>query len=228
LSQHLEERFEQALSHGASEEEAKQLALEELTLPDSFSDQIRRVAKPLRHTPVTIGGQRTHNRLAGVCDDIRFGLRILAKQPGFAVVAILTLGIGVGMSTLMLSIVHDVLIRPLPYANPERLYAIWASSDSAGQTRVAASGPDYLDYRSSISPLFISRNTSRVLLSPGREMASQSWSIALRHQRIFSRRLVFGHIWAACMNRASTPTSRTTAWWCHTGSGRTSLEATRT
>jgi len=147
LSQHLEERFEQALSHGASEEEAKQLALEELTLPDSFSDQLRRVAKPLRHTPVTIGAQRTHNRLAGVWDDIRFGLRILAKQPGFAVVAILTLGIGVGMSTLMLSIVHDVLIRPLPYANPERLYAIWTSSDSAGQTRVAASGPDYLDYR---------------------------------------------------------------------------------
>jgi hypothetical protein len=65
----------------------------------------------------------------------------------FAAIAIVTLAIGIGMSTLMLSVVEDILYRPLPYANSERLYAIYARSDSTGQTRVNASGPDYLDYR---------------------------------------------------------------------------------
>jgi predicted permease len=84
--------------------------------------------------------------LVGVIDDIRFGLRMLAKKPGFAVLAILTLGIGIGASAVMLSVMQDVLIRPLPYAHSKRLYAIWASSDSIGQNRIAASGPDFVDY----------------------------------------------------------------------------------
>src|SRR6266576_3430063 len=105
LSQDLQERFEEALSHGASEDEAKQLALNELTFPESIDNELERV-----------------------------------KQPGFTVVVILTLGIGIGATTAMLSVVQDVLIRPLPYAHPDRLYAIWAGSESTGQTQIAASG----------------------------------------------------------------------------------------
>jgi putative ABC transport system permease protein len=146
LSQHLEERFEQAQSQGASEEKAKQLALDELIQPDSLSEQLRRIRMPVRDKPLTIGAKKRRLRFAGFWDDIRFGLRMLRKQPGFAVVAILTLGIGIGASTAMLSLVQDVLIRPLPYAHSDRLYAIWASSESMGQTRVAASGPDFVDY----------------------------------------------------------------------------------
>jgi putative ABC transport system permease protein len=146
LSQDLEERFEKALREGASEEEAKQLALEELVQPDSLSAQLKRVKMPLRQPPLAIGGNKMRHRFAGFWDDIRFGLRMLQKQPGFAVVAVLTLGIGIGASTAMLSLVQDVLLRPLPYAHSDRLYAIWASSESTGQTKVAASGPDFVDY----------------------------------------------------------------------------------
>ena len=146
LYQHLEERFEKALSEGASEEEAKQLVLEELSQPDSLGAELRRVKMSSRDTPLTIGVNKTRQRFAGFWDDIRFGLRMLRKQPGFAVIAILTLGIGVGASTAMLSLVQDVLLRPLPYAHADRLYAIWASSESTGQTKVAASGPDLVDY----------------------------------------------------------------------------------
>jgi putative ABC transport system permease protein len=146
LSLHLEERFEQALSRGASEDEAKQIALGELTKPDSFAGQLRRAKLPTRQAPLAIGAKKACHRFAGFWDDIRFGLRMLRKQPSFAVVAILTLGIGVGASTAMLSLVQDVLIRPLPYGHSDRLYAIWASSESMGQTHVAASGPDFIDY----------------------------------------------------------------------------------
>jgi len=146
LSQDLEGRFEKALSEGASEEEAKQLALEELTQPDSLGAQLKCVKMPSRRPSLAIGANRSRQRLAGFWDDIRFGLRMLRKQPGFAVIAILTLGIGIGASTAMLSLVQDVLLRPLPYAHSDRLYAIWASSESTGQSKVAASGPDFVDY----------------------------------------------------------------------------------
>jgi len=146
ISQHLEEQFEQALSHGAPADQAKRMALDELTEPDSLSQQLRRMKMPLRRPSLTIGAGRTRHRFAGFFDDLRFGLRMLAKQPGFALVAILTLGIGVGASTAMLSVVQDVLVRPLPYAHADRLYAIWASSESMGQTQIAASGPDFVDY----------------------------------------------------------------------------------
>jgi len=146
LSQHLEERFEKALSEGASEEEAKQLVLQELDESDSLGAQLRRVKMPLRQEPLTIGVEKMGPRFAGFWDDIRFGVRMLRKQPGFAVVAIVTLAIGIGASAAMLSVVQDVLLRPLPYAHSDRLYAIWASSESMGQTRVAASGPDFEDY----------------------------------------------------------------------------------
>ena len=146
LSQDLQERFEEALSHGASEDEAKQLALNELTFPESIDNELKRVEQPVRSTELAIGAKKRGNQFVGFWDDIRFGLRMLRKQPGFAVVVILTLGIGIGATTAMLSVVQDVLIRPLPYAHPDRLYAIWASSESTGQTQIAASGPDFVDY----------------------------------------------------------------------------------
>jgi len=146
VSQDLEERFEKALSDGASEQEAKQLVLNELVHPDSLGAELKRVKIPSRPPSLAIGANKTRRRFAGFWDDIRFGLRMLRKQPGFAVVAMLTLGIGIGASTAMLSLVQDVLLRPLPYAHSDRLYAIWASSESMGQTKVAASGPDFEDY----------------------------------------------------------------------------------
>jgi len=146
LSQDLEERFEEALSHGASEQEAEQLALNELTPAGALGDQLKQL-KPRAPKPTPpMGIQRSRSRFAGFWDDVRFGLRMLRKQPGFAVVAILTLGVGIGASTAMLSLVRDVLLRPLPYAHADRLYAIWASSESSGQSQVAASGPDLIDY----------------------------------------------------------------------------------
>jgi hypothetical protein len=144
LSQDLQERFEEAVSHGASEDEAKQLALNELTFPESIDNELKRVEQPVRSTELAIGAKKRGNQFAGFWDDIRFGLRMLRKQPGFAVVVILTLGIGIGATTAMAG--ADVLIRPLPYAHSDRLYAIWASSESTGQTHVAASGPDFEDY----------------------------------------------------------------------------------
>jgi len=83
--------------------------------------------------------------------DIRFGLRVLRKSPGFAVVAILTLALGIGANTAIFSVVNAVLLQPLPYPNANRLAIIW--SQWGNETRGPASGPEMIELR----------NRSRVL-----------------------------------------------------------------
>ncbi|HEX3618749.1 MAG TPA: permease prefix domain 1-containing protein, partial [Candidatus Udaeobacter sp.] len=133
LQSHINFRAEALERSGLTRAEAERRARLDFGSPERFREECRE----------SIAG----NFIDTLMQDLRFSVRTLAKHPVFAAVAIVTLAIGIGMSTLMLSVVEDVLIRPLPYANSNRLYAIYARSDSTGQTRVNASGPDYLDYR---------------------------------------------------------------------------------
>ena len=80
-------------------------------------------------------------------NDLKFAFRQLRKSPAFTFVAVLTLALGIGANTAIFSVVQNILFQPLPYANSARLYAVWASSESTRQRQIAASGPDYLDYR---------------------------------------------------------------------------------
>jgi len=91
--------------------------------------------------------------LQEIKDDLRFALRLLFRQPGFAIVALLTLGLGIGANVTIFSIVNSLLLRPLPYAEPERLVHISGAPPRDSNEAQGVSLPDLLDYRQMTSTL---------------------------------------------------------------------------
>jgi putative ABC transport system permease protein len=79
--------------------------------------------------------------------DIRYGLRILAKNPGFAAVAVLTLALGIGVNSAIFSLVDAVILRPLPYPDPEQLVGLgqWRNQKGEGYIQTGVSAPNIGD-----------------------------------------------------------------------------------
>ncbi len=79
--------------------------------------------------------------------DLRYGVRTLLKRPGFSLIAIATLAIGIGASTTIFTVVDAALIRGLPYKQPDRLYHLWEAPPRQDFSKREMSYPDYQDYQ---------------------------------------------------------------------------------
>ncbi|MFN2579215.1 MAG: ABC transporter permease [Pyrinomonadaceae bacterium] len=79
--------------------------------------------------------------------EIRYGIRSLLKHPGFSLIAIVTLALGIGANTAIFSLVNAVLLRPLPFADPDRLVMVWEDAAFAGFPRNTPSAADYADVK---------------------------------------------------------------------------------
>ena len=83
--------------------------------------------------------------------DVRYGIRMLLKQPGFTAVAVITLALGIGANTAIFSVVNGLLLRPLPYANSDRLAIIWTHSPGANVAQDWPSPGQYVAIKSQTS-----------------------------------------------------------------------------
>jgi len=85
--------------------------------------------------------------MSQLVQDVRFSLRMLAKNPGFTAVAVLTLALGIGANTAIFSVVYAVLLRPLPFKDPGRLVMVWETWEKRGENRVVVSPANFADWK---------------------------------------------------------------------------------
>ena len=148
LSQHLDERYDELRAGGATEGEALRLAFEELREPEALAQQMGSLRQAHIPPPITPGAPTGHV-LGGLSQDLRCAARMLRKQPGFAAVASLTLALGIGANTAIFSVVYGVLLKPLPFHEPDRLVAVWHRAPGLNIPLLEQGAATYFTYRES-------------------------------------------------------------------------------
>jgi putative ABC transport system permease protein len=128
---HLEMLVEENIRAGMSPKEAQRTARIELGGIEQVKDHVRE--------------ERIGNWLHTVISDCRYGLRQLRKNPGFTVVAVFTLALGIGATTAIFSVVYGVLLRPLPYPDSSRIMGVFEVNSGGRWSRLA--DPNFDDFR---------------------------------------------------------------------------------
>jgi len=129
--------------------------------------------------------------------DIRFGVRMMAKSPGFAAVAILTMTLGIGANTALFSVVNGVLLNPLPYPNPEQLVTL--AESKANFDSGSISFPNFRDWRKdnrTFSKMGISRPYSYSLTGRGEAEQVNAEFISSDYLAVVGVKPVIGRLFA--------------------------------
>jgi predicted permease len=152
-----QDAVEHKMREGLQREEAAREARLEIGSMEALKEQVREV------------GWET--KLESLIQDVRFGLRMLRKNPSFTVVAVLALALGIGANTAMFSVIEAVLLRPLPYRNAGEIVRVSSTWDRNGTlTNYSSSPPDFFDWRDqnrSFSSMFAFSMTELALTGLG-------------------------------------------------------------
>ncbi len=133
VDHYLEEATAALVARGLSPEEARRAARLELGGATAVCEQVR--------------GYGWENSVETLVADLRYAARILARNPGFTLVAVVTLALGIGINTALFSAINTLLLKPLPYPAPDRLAALFEADAKDLNSKNDVSAPNFLDWR---------------------------------------------------------------------------------
>ena len=133
IQAYLEIETDENIARGMTPEEARYAARRKLGNPTQIREEIYRM--------------NSLTFIESLWQDVRCGLRMLRKNAGFAMVAVLTLALGIGANTAIFSVIHAVLLSPLPYDHPDRITLVRESNPSKGFEQFSVSPPNYMDWK---------------------------------------------------------------------------------
>jgi predicted permease len=136
IDQSIAQLTEEKIAEGMSRDDAQRSARLAIGGVDQVKDAIRDV--------------RAGAWLDALRQDLRFGMRTFRRRPGFAAIAVLTLGVGIGATTAIFSVTDSVLLKPLPFYEPERLTTVWEARPRFNLPRVEAAPMNYLDWQQQV------------------------------------------------------------------------------
>ncbi len=132
LAQHLDDCYAELLSGGASEDEACQQTLAELSGGELLQRELRRVERQVEPEPIILGTNRRTNMIADLWQDLRFGARMFVKNPGFTLIAIITLALGIGANSALFGLLDAVMLRTLAVPRPQELVLVSTRTSEGG------------------------------------------------------------------------------------------------
>src|SRR5687767_5722416 len=141
LSFHIESRIAEFRAGGMSEDDARAEAMRRFGDLSRARDRLREIVELQEQD------RRRTDMWDALRQDLRYAGRALRRNPGFTLVAVLTLALGIGANTAIFSVINGVLLRPLPYPDPGRLVRVFTSFRGSGTERYAVSQPEFMDYK---------------------------------------------------------------------------------
>ena len=134
---HIEMETQKYIRQGMSPDEARALAFRNFGPMEKHKEEVR--------------DARGVSWIEELVADLRYGVRTLFKNPGFAALAVLTLGLGIGANTAIFSVINGVLLKPLPYENGDRLVLVQQSAPRANQANFGVSIKELYEYRTQLA-----------------------------------------------------------------------------
>jgi predicted permease len=194
LESHLAMNIEDGVRAGLSREEARRQALIRLG--------------GLEQAKITHRERRGLPFLETLGQDVRYGLRVLAKSPGFVCVSVATLALGIGANTAIFSVVKTVLMMPLPYKDPGRIVAVWTASAARGGHTLPSSPGDFTIWKQKsgvFEDLAPSYDDEKTLTGEGAPQFLIGYGVSANYLRILGVEPQLGRLYTDDEDKAEGP-----------------------